>query len=256
MNISEFSTSPGATLTTTDLVRLASFGFEIAFDTIYAGYLIDRVLLRLAELYPATPKHWSRTEIRYWLNDAINELNLIAGYLTKTVDLTWSNTTNVLSLPNDTVAVQELYYNNEIIKKYTIDGLDSKGVWDNGATGLKPLAWCAMGTTKVLVSPMAPTTGLTIKAVILYQPTEITLDTAQALEVMPQYMPAIEHYMFARARFKEGGAEFVQADADYARFFELANDLRIRSSRKRRVTWKDRFQLESAYVRLKDEGAR
>jgi hypothetical protein len=227
MNISEFSPTPGITLSETDIVRLASFGFEVLSLVPYASVIIDRVLTRLAEIYPSTPKHWTRDELLGWLNDGVTELNLIAGYLTRTATVSWSQTSNILSL-------------------------DSKVVWDDGTVGYKPKAWCSLGTTKILVYPLSQKISQNISVLILYQPTPIP-EAGEALSVPPQYIDAIEHYMYARARFKEAGAEFVQADIDYKRFFELANELKIRAGRQRRVGFGDRFKTRSSYVRLKDE---
>ena len=252
MNISEFSTSPSTTLSETDLVRLATFGFEVSSLTIYAGHLIDRVLLRLAELYPTTPKHWTRAEILGWMNDAITELNLIAGYLNETITLSWSQTNNVLDLPATAISPIEVYYNNKVVKKYTVEGLDSKVNWNDGSTGLEPKAWCPLGTTKILVYPLSYKSSQNLSVITLYQPSAITSESGSPLEVQDQYISAIEHYMFARARFKEGGAEFKQADIDYGRFFELANELKTRYSKKRRVGWKTKFQDRGSQVRLKD----
>jgi hypothetical protein len=252
MNISEFSTSPGTSLSETDLVRLATFGFEVSSLTPYAGLIIDRVLLRLAELYPSTPKHWSRAELLGWLNDAITELNLLSAYLTETVTVAWSQTNNVLSLPADTIIPVEIYFNGRIVKKYTVEGLDSKLTWDDGSVGYEPKAWCPIGSTMILVYPMSQSAGKNLSILTVYQQSTIP-ESGTPIPVPPQYLDAIEHYMFARARFKEGGAEFQQADIDYARFFELANDLRDRSTRKRRTNWKSRFGVRGSYVRLKDD---
>jgi hypothetical protein len=252
MNISEFSPTPGITLSETDIVRLASFGFEVLSLVPYASVIIDRVLTRLAEIYPSTPKHWTRDELLGWLNDGVTELNLIAGYLTRTATVSWSQTSNILSLPVDTISPIELYFNNEVVKRYTVEGLDSKVVWDDGTVGYKPKAWCSLGTTKILVYPLSQKISQNISVLILYQPTPIP-EAGEALSVPPQYIDAIEHYMYARARFKEAGAEFVQADIDYKRFFELANELKIRAGRQRRVGFGDRFKTRSSYVRLKDE---
>lgn len=255
MNISEFSSSPGASLSSTDLVRLASFGFEVLFDTIYAGYLVDRALTRLNELIPSTPKHWTRAEILSWINDAITELNLISGYLTKTITVAWSETNNNITLPDDTIVALEVYYNNDVVKKYTIEGLDSKFIWDDASTGYKPKAWCPFGTQNLIIYPLAPASSLNLSIITLYQPAAITSETGQEIEVNQQFIDCIDHYIFARARFKEGGAEFLQAEGDYARFFEMANELKLRASRQRRVDWKSRIQSRSSYVRLKDEDA-
>jgi hypothetical protein len=250
MNISEFSTSPGASLTETDLCRLASFGFEITFSGADTEAIISRVLMRLAEMSPENPKHWSRDEILVWLNDAITEFNLIAGYLTKTVTVSWSQTENVLNLPNDTIVPLEVYYNDNIIKKYTIEGLDSKLVWDDGSTGLVPKAWCPFGSQKIVVYPLSQKSTQSLSVVTLYQPS--TLTGPASIEVVHQYFDAIEHYMYARARFKEGGAEFQQADIDYDRFFEQAVEWKTRVSQQRRTTWKTRIKAITSHIRLKD----
>lgn len=252
MNISEFSTSPGISLTDTDLVRLVSFGFEVSFLVPYGTPLIDRVLLRLAELFPTSPKHWTRAEILGWLNDAICELNLISGYLSKTDTITWSQSNNVIDLPSDSILPLEIYYNNRVIKKYTVEGLDSKFNWNDGSVGLEPKAWCPIGTTKVLVFPLSQKVSQDLSVVVIHEHDEIA-EAGVQIPVQPQYIEAIEHYMFARARFKEGGAEFQQADIDYARFFEMANELRLRAGRQRRVGWSARMKAKSSYVRLKDE---
>jgi hypothetical protein len=252
MNISEFSTSPGTSLSEIDLVRLATFGFEIGSLTPYGAVLIDRVLLRLAELYPTSPKHWTRSELLGWMNDAITELNLIAGYLTQTSSVSWSQTNNVISLPADTIVPLELYYNNEVIKKYTVEGLDSKFNWNDGSVGYKPKAWCPIGTTKILVYPLSQKAAQSLSVVTVYQQDSV-VEAGVELEVMPQYIEAIEHYMFARARFKEGGAEFQQADIDYGRFSEMASELKLRCGRQRRVGWNARIKTKTSYIRLKDE---
>jgi hypothetical protein len=252
MNISEFSTSPGTSLTETDLVRLATFGFEVSSLVPYGKVLIDRVLYRLAELYPDTPKHWTRNELLGWLNDAITELNLISAYLTKTNSVSWSQSNNIISLPADTIVPLELYYNNQVIKKYSVEGLDSKFNWDDGSVGLRPMAWCPVGTTKILVYPRSQKAAQTLSLVTVYQADPIP-EAGEQLQVPPQYIEAIEHYMFARARFKEGGAEFQQADIDYGRFAEMAKELKLRSGRQRRVGWDARMKTRSSYIRLKDE---
>jgi hypothetical protein len=252
MNISEFSPNPGTSFSATDLSRLASFGFEIPFDTVYAGYLIDRVLVRLDELIPSSPKHWSRNEILSWINDAITELNLIAGYLTKTVTVTWSQSNNNILLPEGTIIALEVYYNKEVIKKYTVEELDSKLIWDDGSVGYKPKAWCPLGTQNLIVYPLAPSAGFELSVMTLYQPDAVTYEATQEIEVTPQFIDCIDHYCFARARFKEGGAEFQQAEIDYGRFFDMASQLKLRSSRQRRVDWRSKIQSRSSSVRLKD----
>lgn len=212
--------------------------------------LINRALLRLAEAIPATPKHWTRAEVLYWINDAVTELNLIAGNLTKSVDVTWSRTNNVLDLPADTISPIELYFNSEVIKKYSVEGLDSKLRWDDSSVALKPKAWCPIGTTKILVYPMAQKADQTVQIVAMYQPAAVA--EAGALEVPAQYVDAIEHYIFARARFKEGGAEFAQGEIDYDRFFKMADELKIRTQNQRRTGWRNRIELKGSLVGLKD----
>jgi hypothetical protein len=252
MLISEFSTSPGTTLSVTDLCRLCSFGFEVTFLAPYAATIIDRVLYRLAELYPESPKHWTRAELLGWLNDAITELNLISAYLTKTSTIEWSQTDNVIDLPTDTIVPLELYYNNSVIKKYTVEGLDSKFNWNDGSIGLRPQAWCPIGTTMILVYPLSQKADQDLSVVTIYQHDAVA-ESGDSIPVNAQYVEAIENYMFARARFKEGGAEFQQADIEYNRFFEASNELKLRSDRQRRVGWNARIRAKSSSVRLKDE---
>lgn len=253
MNISEFSINPGTSLTETDLVRLASFGFEVNSLVPYAAAMVSRVLTRLAEIYPQTPKHWTRAEILGWLDDAVTEFNLISGYVNKTISLAWSQTENVLNLPSDTIAPIEVYYNSEVIKKYTVEGLDSKVKWNDGSIGLKPLAWCPLGTTKIIVYPLSQKAAQNLSIVVLYQPVP-AVEAGTPIAVPPQYYDAIEHYMLGRALFKESGAEFQQADIHYNRFFEMAREWKTRTSEQRRVNWEDRIKSKSSYVRLKDQG--
>jgi hypothetical protein len=87
----------------------------------------------------------------------------------------------------------------------------------------------------------------------LYQPATITAEITQPIEVVGQFIDCIDHYIVGRALFKEGGAEFQQAEIAYSRFFEMANDLKLRSSRQRRVDWKSMITARASYIRLKDE---
>lgn len=249
MYISEFSPTPGTEL---DLTALVTFGFTISPDEIYAGFLIDRVLRRLDEADPETPKHWSRDELLLWLDDAITEFNLITGYLNQTVSVDWSQTENVLDLPGDTVAPIEVIYGNTVLKKYSLEGFDSKFQWEDGKTGVRPLGWAPIGTTKIVVYPLAPSSGKTLSVVTLYQP-DPAVERGTDIEVPDQYHDAIEHYMFARARFKEGGKEFLQADKDYERFYDQADEWGIRTDEQRRTMWKNRFNVKPSYDSLKDK---
>lgn len=63
-----------------------------------ASQILDQAIRRLNELTVGAPKHWSRPELLVFLNDAIHEMNLIAGDIQALLSVVINDVDNVYDL--------------------------------------------------------------------------------------------------------------------------------------------------------------
>lgn len=202
----------------------ALFNGSVAEHCVTPADVIGETLHMLDEADADNSVRWSRPEILTYLNDGLNELNLISGEYQETFSVAWSQTGNVIDLPESAIAPLEVSFGNKIIQRTTIESLDAEVQWDSSSqVGGSPKRWAPLGLTKIVVWPRASTSGQSLSVTVLQ--IQLNADDVTCIDLPFSYVDAPKDYAFYRARFKEGGAEFVQSINDYRRFMEKASDL-------------------------------
>jgi len=189
-----------------------------------ADEVISQVLRRLDEQSTSAPVRWTRAEILVYLNDAIQELNLIALEIQNTVSLSVTTTDNVYDVPATVIALLAIHIANRYLKRTTVNDLDHDFSWEKSdAVAIQPGYWAPLGLNKVIVAkrPRANVTAY-LEALVLH--TAVT-DAAVALPVRSEYVPILEDYCVERATFREGGYELNHAEQFYTNFLNVAQEL-------------------------------
>lgn len=130
--------------------------------------------------------------------------------------------------------------------------LDNEAQWEKAdQKRLKVKVWCPLGLTKIVIWPR-PLSADTAYVESLIMHVDV-LDAAIPLPVRSEYERAIEDFIVARAMFKEGGAEFEQANLFYARFLDTVQQLSGRNILRRYPAW-EIIDTKTSHVTLR-EGA-
>lgn len=186
--------------------------------------IIDQAARRLNELSTTAPVHWTRPELLLYLNDAVNELNLISAEIQNTVTVALTDVDNVYALPVGVIAPLSVRVRNHYLHKESVSELDNETDWEEASANRYDLKdWCPLGTNLILVypRPLAPVTAY-VEALVAHT---AAVDGAGTLEIRAEYEVAIEDYIISRAMFKEGGAEFHQAEQWYSTFADAVRHL-------------------------------
>jgi hypothetical protein len=188
--------------------------------------IIDQVARRLNELYPDDPEHWLRDELLVFLVDGLTELNLIAGEIQRTVTVTLNSTDNIYALPATVIAPMSCRVDGYYLQKQALTELDNELDWEQaGLNRNRPATWCGFGLTQILIHPRPLAAKTALVETLSMHPDLTNPDTATDLDIRPEYEPALEDFMLHRAMFKEGGAEFQQAQLFYVRFLDAVQFL-------------------------------
>lgn len=179
-----------------------------------AGTIADRVLRRLEESTTA-PVFWDRTEILDFINEGLNELNLIALKIRTTGNEALSAST-FYSSPTGSVAILQVGVSNRPLHKETLENLDRQNKNWQDDRGI-PRQWSPVGLNLFAVHP-SPTSGAT--ANIIYLDTPSALGENDDIPLEDEFCEALEDYAFHMARFKEAGDEFAQSTLIYERFLD------------------------------------
>lgn len=196
-----------------------------------AGDVLDNVFHRLEE-DPDSPIFWSRAELLVLLNDGLLEFVLISGYLQ-------SETTYALigsklqAVPDTAIGLLNVNYSNKPIERTSIEDVDrSNRRWDYLGGILKQ--WMPCGLDRFIVD-RHPSAATNVTLFTLDAPT--SLAEADTIDLDPEYISSLEDYVFAAARFKEGGQEMVDAQVSYDEFAEKSGMREQRSFSQMMVTW-------------------
>ncbi len=203
-----------------------------------ASEIIDQAIRRLNELSTTAPIRWTRAELLVFLNDALNELNLIAADYQDAVPVTIDNTTNVWSLPANVIGPFAARLDTGYLQRESIEDLDKESNWeDPSIVRMNPKSWASLGLTKFVITPRpALTRTLYVEALLEYPPAPDAPVSLQAW-IRPEYERALEDFMVSRAMFKEGGAELQQGLAFYNRFLDVVQQLSHRNIIRRYPAW-------------------
>lgn len=193
--------------------------------------VIDNVLFRLEEDLDA-PVFWTRAELLVLLNEGMVEFVLISGYLhSETVYAMIS--AKLQAVPTDAIALLGVQYSSLPIERTTVEGLDrTSRRWDYQSGILTQ--WAPCGLDRFFVNKH-PTSATNVTLQTLDQPA--TLAEGDTIDLEPEYVDALEDYVFHCARFKEGGLEFQQAQGDYDSFAEKAGMRETRAFSEMFVLW-------------------
>lgn len=193
--------------------------------------LIDRIALRLNELSASSPIRWTRSEILVFINDALNELNLISGNYTTTTPLGIDETASIWTLPDDIICPISCHCSGKTLLKENLEDLDRDyPYWETElVTAYSPSVWCPIGTNSIAIVPRV-IGGSVIYIVALSLPPQIADDNNSISSLLlPEYEQAIEDFVVSRAMFKEGGAELEQSMRYHDLFMETSNQLTVRN---------------------------
>jgi hypothetical protein len=186
--------------------------------------IIDQAARRLNELSTTAPVHWTRAELLVYLNDAVNELNLISGEIQSTVTIALTAADNVYTNPVTVIAPLSVRVNDHYLHKESVSELDNEADWEAATANRRdPKDWAPLGTNLMIIypRPLAAATAY-VEAFVSHTP---AVDGAGTLEIRQEYEIAIEDYIISRAMFKEGGAEFHQAEQWYSMFADEVRHL-------------------------------
>jgi hypothetical protein len=200
--------------------------------------IITQVLRRLGETDTSAPTRWTRDEILDYINEGISEANVISWEIQATGTIPLNVTDNVYALPDANIAPLSVYTNSRYLLRQSIDDLDNELTdWESAiSTASVPRIWCPFGLTQILVSPRT-TTGAVLYVTSLVEPMP-RIDADQEVGLRVGYEQAIEDYAYARALFKEGGAEFQQSQVEYQRYLDVVQQLAGRNILELRVLQK------------------
>jgi hypothetical protein len=180
-----------------------------------AGQILDQVLDRLEE--SRTNPIWvSRAELLVHLNDAFLEYTLIAGQMTseRTYALIGAK---LQSVPQGAIAIIHVSYANKRIRKSSIENFDRENPKWDGLAGLLT-KWGPAGLDRWAIDRHPTAAGTNVTLVTLDDPPQLT--EASVIDLAQEYIDGLTEYTFHFGRFKEGGAEFVQAMPNYDLFLE------------------------------------
>lgn len=178
-----------------------------------AGQLVDRVLLRLDE-NTASPVFWSRAEILAWVNDGLNEINLLAMLRYKESGDTEA-TGRVMTCPDDAVAPLAILFDDESIDRVLLEDMDrSEYGWE--AKSGNPRRWMPLGGDRVMLWPRPDLPNTMIKFIYLEQTDRMA--EGDTIDLEAEHIEAVERYAFHHARLKEGGRELQSAMPQWNQF--------------------------------------
>jgi hypothetical protein len=186
--------------------------------------VIDQILRRLDELSTTAPVHWTRAQVLVYVNDALNELNLIALEFQGSASLSINSTDNVYDVPDEIVAIAAVHVDREYLMRSTVDDLDKEIPWEKSdQVRIKVQHWAPLGLNKILIArrPHVEKTA-TLEGVL--QHTAVT-DSSESLPCRDEYVPIIEDFSVERATFREGGYELNHASGLYTNFIAVSQDL-------------------------------
>src|SRR5919109_1947201 len=175
------------------------------------------------------PTRWTRAELLVFLNDALHELNLVAGAFQSAATITVTGTANVYAAPSGTVAPLAISSSGRYLLRRTISDLDDESDWEKPeAARLRVSDWAPLGLTKIVIFPR-PLSSTILSVERLTEHTAAT-DGTTALPLPSEYDSALEDYVVGRALFKEGGPEVAEGAALHKRFLDTVQELAGRRS--------------------------
>jgi hypothetical protein len=186
--------------------------------------MITAVLSRLNELDTDLPVHWTRDEILVFLNEAVTELNLISWEIQGTESRSIDSTTNIYSVPTAMLAPIAVRVGTDYLVRQTVDDIDKEARWENASEKrLKVKQWAAIGLNLFLIYPRPLSTATAyLDGIKEHTPLE---DDSTALPIRAEYEPAIEDFVFERAKFKDGGPDLDQASQAYSHFLDAVQEI-------------------------------
>jgi len=187
------------------------------------GDLIDNVLRRLNEASTSSPVRWSRTEVRYHLEEALMEYVLVTGDGVVSADLEINPSSNIYPLPDDISMPMAVRDGDRYLLKYSVEDLDNMHDWESDtATSPRQTIWCPIGLSHLLIYPKANgSKTVTIEGLASYQ---IMAEGSQ-IPARNEMLTALEDFVVNRCMFKEGGAELAQSQSLYNRWIQAAQHL-------------------------------
>lgn len=177
-----------------------------------AGDVLDNVFHRLEE-DPDRPIFWSRSELLVLLNDGLLEFVLISGYLQSETTYTLIGS-KFQAVPGTAIGLLNVNYASIPVERTSAEDLDrSNRRWDYLSGILKQ--WMSCGVDKFVID-RHPSAATIVTLFTLDAPTPLT--EADIIDLDPEYISSLEDYVFAAARFKEGGQEMIDAQSSYDEF--------------------------------------
>lgn len=218
-----------------------------------SSQVLDQAIRRLNELSTTAPVRWTRSELLVYLNDALRELNLIAGDYQNTQDLTVDNTDPVWDVPTATIGVLSVRSSDGYLLRETVEDLDKAVDWeDTTKTRLRIKSFAPLGLNKIVIYPL-PNEPVTLKLEVLSEYDEVLDDGSDLVDwLRVEYHTALEDFIVARAMFKEGGAEFAQAVSMYNRFIDTVQQLSHRNIVRRYPAWEVQPEAKPSQVTLRE----
>ena len=183
--------------------------------------IISQILRRLDELSTTTPVHWTRAEILVYVNEAINEFNLIAWEYQAEHLVSVNSANNVCNCPSAIIAASSVR-GPRYLRRATVEDMDHECEWE-AASAVRAImkTWAPIGLNKFMVYPR-PIVATTVCVAGLADPPLVT-DSEDHIMVKPEWIGAIEDYCVERATFKEGPSELGQSGHLYQSFLDKAN---------------------------------
>jgi hypothetical protein len=193
-------------------------------------------LVRLEESTTA-PVFYARAEALNHLNDAMNELNLVASKIRSERSHPMTRLVNFYAYPTSSptaIAILHVAYKSRMIEKQTLEAFDrSDSRWMRQYGTVK--AWCPIGLNLFAVKPhfLDADETVTLTTLDMHQ----AIGEATTIDLEDEYLEALEDYVFHALRFKEGGTEFAVALQAYDDFLEKDGAVAEATMAERFVAW-------------------
>lgn len=216
--------------------------------------VIDTVLERLEET--VSPIFWTREEMLLYLNEAMKEMNNLAGKQHSESGIVTDSDDNFYAPPTDTIAVMAASVGDRSLERVTLEDMDREDHFWEGKTGTILKRWAPIGCNLFAIFPRpgVPTTSsafttgftggfgaggfltITVDFVVLKIPATIE-DNADPIDLDDEFIESLQDYTFHIARFKEGGPEFVNAGAAFKNALSRMGDTARKVYSQQPVIW-------------------